>query len=397
MQPQSETHHELKPSAQSKQHSLAVATFGLFAILVLWAAWKVLLPYITSILLAVIVVTFTFPWYRRLRARLNGRAGWAAVLMLLLITVTLVLPALILTMLLVEQATNLFDLLQKTDFQSMFASMRLTERLMWVKRFIPGFDPATIRAEEVILRIVRQVPALVATHGSAFLAGFANIVIGFLMMLLAAYYLYIEGERLAMEAKYLSPLPDEYDEEIFDKFRGVVNATFRGQILTAIAQGTVTGVGLAIAGVPAPLLWGAVAALFSLIPMIGAAAVWVPATIFLFLEASFRGGGYGWAIFMLAWGILVVSLVDNVIRPWAMRSGTNMDAIVLFFSILGGISAFGFIGIILGPLVFALLVTVIHIYKNFFKRSLAYQNSETLTGKTLDPAAPLATAPASHV
>jgi len=381
------------PIQPLRGHSLAVATFAFFAVLVIWAAGKVIAPYLTSILLAAIVVTFTFPWYKRLRAKFNGRSGLAAVVMLLLITVVIVLPAFILTMLLIEQATNLFQLLEKTNFQTVFASMHLSERLMWVKRFIPGFDPAAIRPEEVILKVVRQVPALVATHGAAFLGGLASMVIGFLMMLLAAYYLYIEGERLMSTLMFLSPLPDEYDEEIFEKFRGVVDATFRGQILTALAQGTVTGIGLAIAGVPAPLLWGAVAALFSLIPMVGAAAVWVPATIYLALVASFSDGGYGWAIFLAVWGVAVVSLVDNVIRPWAMRAGTNMHAIVLFFSILGGISAFGFIGLLLGPLVFAMLVTVVHIYKNFFRRSLADQNEGLVSAEDLPALLPLPDTP----
>jgi predicted PurR-regulated permease PerM len=176
------------------------------------------------------------------------------------------------------------------------------------------------------------------------------------------------------ELKFLSPLPDEYDEEIIHKFRSVVDATFRGQVLTAIAQGLVTGIGLAIAGVPAPILWGAVAALFSLIPMVGAAAVWVPASIYLFVLASMDRIGWGWGIFLVVWGIAVVSVVDNLIRPWAMKAGTNMHAIVLFFSIIGGLSAFGFVGIILGPLVVALLVTVIAIYRDFFQKPLQAQN-----------------------
>jgi predicted PurR-regulated permease PerM len=315
--------------------------------------------------------------------------------MLLGVTITIILPAFILLMLLFEQATSLIELVQKTDFQAIMARLQINERLAGLERYIPGFDAATIQPGQLAARVVETIPGLVAAHGAAVVASFANIVIGFFMMLLAAWFFYTEGEVLVRELIYLSPLPDEYDEEIAQRFRGVVDATFRGQVLTALAQGAVTGVGLMIAGVPAPVLWGAVAALFSLIPMVGAAAVWIPATIYLFIAASITDGGYGHAIFLLIWGIAAVSLVDNLIRPWAMKSGTNMNAIVLFFSIIGGISAFGFVGILLGPLVFALLVTVAHIYKNFFRANLGTQN-QGMVPKEAVPAPEPAGAPVTE-
>ena len=358
-----------------RRRPLAIVMFVLMAALVLWATGKILAPYITPILLGLIVVTFTFPLYRRLRAKLNGRHQLAASLMLIGVTLTIILPAFILLLLLFEQATALIDLVQKTDFQAIMARLRIDQRLAVLERYVPGFDASTVQPGPIAARIVETIPGLVASHGATVIASFANLIIGFFMMLLSAWYFYTEGEVLVKEIIYLSPLPDEYDEEIAQRFRGVVDATFRGQVLTAIAQGAVTGVGLAIAGVPAPVLWGAVAALFSLIPMVGAAAVWVPATIYLFIAASMTDSGFGHAIFLLVWGVAAVSLVDNLIRPWAMKSGTNMNAIVLFFSIIGGISAFGFVGILLGPLVFALLVTVAHIYRNFFRINLGTQNA----------------------
>jgi predicted PurR-regulated permease PerM len=246
---------------------------------------------------------------------------------------------------------------------------------MFIKRFYPSFNPASIQPEAVVLKVVREIPAYVAAHGAAFFGGAASAVLGFFLMLLAAFYFYVEGEELTRQMIYLSPLPDEYDREIFQRFRGVIDATFKGQILTALAQGLVTTIGLFIAGVPAALFWGAVAAVFALVPMVGPAMVWVPSAIFLFLGQGARGGGVGWGLFMVAWGVLVVSLVDNVIRPWAMKGGLDMPAVVLFFAILGGLQAFGFVGLVLGPLVFALLDTLIHMYKNFFANTLAAQNA----------------------
>lgn len=359
---------EVSRPADASRRPFVVVVFTLFTLAVVAAVVRVLAPYLTSILLAAILVTFTFPMFRRLRARLKGRAGLAAVFMLIGMTVLLVIPSLGILALLVQQATDLFDLLQKTDFKSVLANMQLEQRLAFVHRFAPGFDPTRLNIEAAIVSVVKQAPRMVATHGGAFLGSFANVVIGFFLTLLAAYYFYVGGEQLVRELKMLSPLPDEHDRAISDRFRSVINATFRGQVLTALAQGCVTAVGLGIAGVPGSVFWGAVAAVFSLIPMVGAAAIWVPASIYLFLAASYGDRGYFGAIFLVIWGVLVVSLVDNVIRPWAMKGGTDMPAVVLLFSILGGIQAFGFVGLILGPLFVALLITVIEIYRQLFVR-----------------------------
>jgi predicted PurR-regulated permease PerM len=107
---------------------------------------------------------------------------------------------------------------------------------------------------------------------------------------------------------------------------------------------------------------------FALIPMVGAASVWVPASGYLFFVAANGNGPYWKPIFLAVWGVVAISLVDNIIRPWAMKGGTEMPAVVLFFSILGGIQAFGFVGMLLGPLVFVLLISLLDIYKELFRK-----------------------------
>ncbi len=164
----------------------------------------------------------------------------------------------------------------------------------------------------------------------------------------------------------LSPLPKRYDREFGERFKDVIDATFRGQLFTGLAQGFMTGVGLAIAQVPGAGFWGAVAALLSLIPMVGAAAVWVPASIYLVIAASMGSRPWWQAIFLIIWGVLFVSLVDNIVRPWAMKGKAQLPAIPLLFAVLGGLQAFGFVGLVIGPLVFSLLMSIIDIYKSSF-------------------------------
>ena len=157
-------------------------------------------------------------------------------------------------------------------------------------------------------------------------------------------------------------------------FKNVIDATFRGYVITALAQGIVTAIGLVIAGVPAALFWGAVATVMSLVPFVGVAAVWVPATIYLYVSAAAGKGAYWQPIFLTVWGLAVVSTIDNVVRPFAMRGRSQLPAIPLLFSVLGGMQAFGFIGLVIGPLVFSLLMSIIDIYKRSFRIPSAQSN-----------------------
>jgi predicted PurR-regulated permease PerM len=137
--------------------------------------------------------------------------------------------------------------------------------------------------------------------------------------------------------------------------------------MTGVAQGLATMVGLLIAKVPAAFFWGSVATVISLLPMVGAAAIWVPASIYLYVAAAMGRGAYWQAIFLTLWGVFVVSVIDNVVRPWAMKGKAQLPAIPLLFSVLGGMQAFGLVGLVIGPLVFSLLMTIVDIYKRSFR------------------------------
>lgn len=343
-----------------------VIFFGLLALLLVWAAFAIVRPFLTAILLGAILVILTFDLFRRVRTRMKGSSTQAAVTMLLGITVVIVIPAVILGVLLTQQANLVMEKLQSGEAQQMIQRIDLTQHLSVIRRFAPNFDPATLSPDRILLPAVRQVPGWVARHGGSLIGGLAGALLGFALVLLSMFFFYVEGESIVRQLAILSPLPDRYNDEFATKFKDVIDATFRGQLFTGIAQGVMTGVGLAIAGVPGAAFWGAVAALLSLIPMVGAAAVWVPASIYLIISASIGARPWWPAIFMVIWGAVPVSLIDNVVRPWAMRGKAQLPAIPLLFSVLGGMQAFGIVGLVIGPLVFSLLMSIIDIYKKSF-------------------------------
>ena len=349
--------------------SAGIVFFTLIALLVLWATFRILEPFLEAVVLGAVLVTVTFGMYRRVRARMRGHSSLAAVVMLLGITFLLIVPIVVIGTLLVQQATTLFQNLSSGEAQQFMARLDLPSRLQWVRRFVPGFDPAAIDPRRAILPLVQQVPGWVARNGTTVIGSLAGMLIDFFLLLLSCYFFYVEGEAILEELTILSPLPTRYDQEFASTFKDVIDATFRGHVITALIQGAVTTIGLAIAGVPGAFFWGAVATVLSLLPMVGAAGVWIPAAIYLYASAGMHGGGYGHAIFLTIWGLLVVTPVDNIVRPFVMRGKSQLPAIPLLFAVLGGMQAFGFIGLVIGPLVFSLLMSIVDIYKRSFHLS----------------------------
>jgi len=356
-----------KREVQREWRLAGVVAFAALALLVFAAALRIVWPFLSAIVIGGVLVVLTWPLYEDLCARLRGRTALAATVMLLGITLLLVLPAIVLVALLVAQANQLVQTLQSPDTQQLLTHIDLTSRLAWVHRWAPNFDPSTLSPQRLLMPVVQQVPGWVARNGAAVLGSVAGIVVAFFIVLLSAWYFYVEGEALLDQIAELSPLPRRYDRQFGRRLKSVIEATFRGQVMAALGHGVTTTVGLLITGVPGAVLWGAVAAVMSLVPMVGSATVWVPAAGYLAIQASLGHRGWWAAIFLLAWGVLVVSQIDNVLRPWVMKGQAEMPAIPLLISVLGGLDAFGFIGLLIGPLVFSLVKSIVDIYKEAFQ------------------------------
>jgi len=341
--------------------------FALIALALLYAAFVILEPFLAPIMLGAVLVTVTYPIFRRIRDRLRGSANKAASVMLVLITFVILLPSFLIIVLLVQEANVVVKNLKSGAMEHAMTRLDISNRVPWLKRVAPNFDPAAISPSRVIIPVVQKAPAWIAEHGAAVIGGIAGLVIGLFLILLSAYFFYVEGETIVAELETLSPLPARYNVEFAENFKGVIDATFRGQVITSLTQGIFIGIGLAIAGIPGAILWGAVATVLSLLPVVGSAAVWIPAALYLYALASMGERSYFGAIFLTVWGVIVVPIIEHVVRPWAMKGKMQLPAIPLLVSVLGGMEAFGFVGLVVGPLVFSLLMSIIDIYKRSFR------------------------------
>ncbi|HEX8253998.1 MAG TPA: hypothetical protein VF846_12695, partial [Thermoanaerobaculia bacterium] len=167
--------------------------FGLVALVLLYAAFKVIQPFLTAILIGAILVILTFNLFRRVRIASKGSSAKAATVMLLGITVLIVIPAVILSTLLVQQANVVVEKLQDGEAQQMLQRIDLTRYLGFIKRVAPNFDPASLSPDRVLLPALRQVPGWAARHGGALLGGLAGVLLGFALVLLSMFFFYVEG------------------------------------------------------------------------------------------------------------------------------------------------------------------------------------------------------------
>jgi predicted PurR-regulated permease PerM len=175
-------------------------------------------------------------------------------------------------------------------------------------------------------------------------------------MIFTLYYFFKDGERLIRRAKRIVPLDPERVNETFHQLRDVVQATMYGSGIVALFQGLLGGVLFAVFGVPSPVFWGALMAFLSIIPFLGAFIVYVPAGLILIL-----GGSYVKGILMIGIGTIIVSQIDNLLRPYLISGRTQMHPLMLFFSIMGGIALFGILGMVVGPMIAAGFDTLVKI------------------------------------
>ena len=177
-------------------------------------------------------------------------------------------------------------------------------------------------------------------------------------MLFIAFFMFIQGDDFIEEIKKLSPLDAVHNDEILHETEVTIKATLWGTVIVAFAQGILGGLGFWIFGLPQPAFWGTVMIPAAVIPVVGSAIIWGPAAIYL-LVAGHAGPGVG----LIIWGGILVSVIDNLLKPILMKGSRSTPSIFILFSILGGITYFGMIGFILGPLILSFLLSLLRIYQ----------------------------------
>jgi len=331
----------------------------ILVVLVLVGCYLVFRPFLTEIFVAAILASVFYTPFVRFSKFLKGRDKLAALLMCLLLLVIIILPAFKLltyagdkSVLAYSASVEFFNNhtvndLFKTDFFSRGALRYL---------HLENYNFYNTTFQNTLLDILKQSSDWLLSGATFALKETTNFVISLILIVITVFFFFVDGKKMLSGLMRLSPLADKYDRELFRKFRTVSYTTFVSTFVAAIAQGVVGGIGFAIVGFPA-FLAGVIIALLSLLPYIGAAIFYIPIGLYYLLAGDIWQG-----VFVLLWGTFVVSTIDNVIRTYMIKDEAEINPIFVLFSILGGVLMFGFWGVILGPLIIALAVTVLHIY-----------------------------------
>jgi predicted PurR-regulated permease PerM len=321
-----------------------------------YALLLIFVPFLGPMTWAAFLAFLLYPVNLRLRRRLRGRELAAGVLTFLA-PIVILLPLSALSLDFVAQISTLLQKVQKSAADLDIKSLSDLQQFPWIARINVWLEVHSgISAEQIqswLIAGAREVLKRAASVGGGFFLGALGSLLGFAIMLFLLFFFLRDGDAMLARARRLIPLDEVRKERLFRQLGGVTRAIVIGTSLTAVLQGFLLGVGFTIASLPSPVVFGVLAALLSMLPVGGAAFVWIPAVIWLLFD-----GRWGFAVFMLAWGVLLGGL-DNVLRPMLISGRAKISALAVFIGVLGGIPAFGAIGLIAGPVVLSLALALI--------------------------------------
>ena len=314
-------------------------------------------PFLGTLILAAIFAFLFQSIYKKFLGIFRGRESLAAFFTTFISIILVLLPISFLGIQIFKESGQLYQSLAREGSNGFVGLVE--NALNQIHATLPFFSDFQL---DFGYYAKQGLEVLIKNFGAVF-SSFAKILLNAFVFLMAFYFFLKDGSKLKKYFVALSPLDDKDDEFIVSRLKSAVSAAVKGNLAIGLIQGTLTGVGFAIFGVPNPALWGGVAVLAAFIPGVGTALVITPAIIFLFLTGNVFGG-----IGLLIWGFIAVGLVDNFLGPKLVGRSLKLHQLAVFIAILGGIAFFGPLGFLLGPLALSLCLALIDIYSSLKTR-----------------------------
>jgi predicted PurR-regulated permease PerM len=317
--------------------------------------------FLMAVLLAAIMSGLVHPLYRWLVKVLRGRQALASVITTLAVLVIIVVPLMGLAGIVVAQAIDISNSVTPW-VQRQIAETNELDRLLERLPFMDMLRPYEDLIVQKLGEFVAGIGSFLVSRLAATTRGTAVFFFHLFITLYAMYFFLIDGEKVLDKILYYMPLTAKDENRMAEKFVSVSRATLKGTFVIGVVQGTLAGLAFAVAGINGALFWGTIMAVLSIIPGVGTALVWIPAVVFLFAAGNMLA-----AVLLALWCAVLVGSVDNVLRPWMVGKDTKMPDLLILLGTLGGLMLFGAAGIIVGPVMAALFITVWEIYGDTFK------------------------------
>jgi predicted PurR-regulated permease PerM len=330
--------------------------------LAFYLLYRILAPFLITLAWATILTILFHPLFKRLNKAFKQQRGIAAITMTIIVIVVIIIPSGFLLNLIAKEVVNIYHyteaFVNEGKHIAFFEGLKKVGIFQNIWEVLDrNFDMSQVNLNTLLLENLRKLSVYVAGQASKFIRTLSSSIFKFFLMTVALFFLFRDGERLMDKIKALIPFSAGEREKILKRIVDMINATIYGGVVVALVQGGLGAVGFLIVGLPAPVFWGTVMAFLSFVPIVGTSLVWLPAAVILFAQ-----GVYLKSLILLAWGALVVSLSDNLLRPILIGGRTQVHTLLLFFGILGGLRFFGFLGLIAGPLVITICLAMIEIY-----------------------------------
>jgi predicted PurR-regulated permease PerM len=329
-------------------------------------------PFLSPLLSAAVIAVVFYPVHTQIQRRVRS-PSLAALLSTLIVVSLIVVPAGAVVLAIKGEVTDLYNLISEKTTESgglsPFISGLLQRPLQWIGRYV---DLANLDLRGWLLVRLRELSAFLVAEGWMLVGGLTSFILNSVIAIFTLFFLFREGRSMRRRVAALLPLSSEQVDKLFGGIENTIIGTVYGGLVVAAVQGALTGLALWALGIPSPVLWGVVAAFFALLPVVGTAAVWAPAAIYLVATGSWVK-----AIILVVWGVLVVGTIDNLLRPYLISGRVQMHTLLIFFAVFGGVNAFGFLGLFIGPVILAVTITLLGLLRDEARGWTATWREET--------------------
>ncbi|MCM3871100.1 MAG: AI-2E family transporter [Pyrinomonadaceae bacterium] len=321
----------------------------------LYLCWLMLQPFVAVLAWATVLVIVFYPIHQRLLKRLK-KPSLSALLSCLLVILTILVPVVLVTIAVLNQLSGAMNSLQSLIVYLLDPSSPYTGRVLgWASQYV---DIEQLRSGQYIFDRLKGVSGQVAGRTLGVIGGLIGAIVQMFFVIFTMYYLFRDGDKIFATVRDALPLEEAQATAIMARTRDVIGASVYGVLAIAVVQGALGGLAFWVLGVPSAIVWGVVMVFLSMIPMLGAFLVWVPAAAYLALT-----GHPLKALFMVLWGTLVIGMADNFLRPKLVGERTKLHELLIFFAVLGGLQVFGVLGIVLGPVVLAITLALVEVFR----------------------------------
>ena len=318
--------------------------------------YQVVKPFLLSIFIAALFTAMFTPLYRWFFVHVGNRPALASTLTLLTVLVFVFVPLFLVFGTVLSQGLEVAQSARPWVQQQLAQPGLITAKL----EALPFYDqilPYREQALDWLAKLTGSVSKMAIDTAQAATVSTVSALLSLIIILYTMFFFLMDGDRLLYYLLYYLPLNDEDEKKLLTRFTSVTRATLKGTAVIGVLQGMLAGLALHVAGIPSALFWAVAMMFLSVVPGIGTALVWGPAVIYLIVS-----GEYLVATLLAVYCVVVVGSIDNVLRPKLVGNDTRLHELMIFFSTLGGIMSFGFMGFVIGPIIAALFVTIWELY-----------------------------------